>query len=542
MRRLLAFALAAPLLACREPTQIKVEVTTDLDCKDHGGTAIAVGPLGSLGTRPPASTSSECGVTKTIGHAVLIPSGDNDSEVSFEVRTGVGIDPKFCTEPGNASQCIVARRALRFIPHTGLMVKVAMTADCRGVVCDPSSTCVRGACRPATIDDPSRCEGVGCGDDVLAIGDGGVVVDAGTDSSDAGVDVTPLPGNVSELSLGAYHSCALMKDGTVRCWGSNESGQVGIGSDAGLVAQPTKIPTLSNVKHVRAFAEGNTCALMNDGTVQCWGGACCGQLGNGALVPQLTPQPVTGLTGASELAIGRNHACALHADGGALSCWGTWAPPGNDTPVAIGGIGGSIRSIGAGDTLTVLGMTDGTVKVFGDNRFNQLGIGSQDASVVTTTPVTVPALSGVTSVTNGNSFVHARLSDGGVVVWGESSGYQLGLNQTTNAASPIASPALASLHGITLGDQFGCGLDANDEVMCWGSNFNKALGVGGTAISGSFAPVKAGVANAAVVYAGWGHACAIDKTGAVWCWGLDADGQVGDGATTDRTTPFKLNL
>lgn len=536
MRRLLAIGLALSLVACREATQIRVEVTTDIDCADHGGTAIAIAPLASLPTKPPASTSSECGpgVIHSVGHAVLVPSSDSDSEVSFEVRTGVGINPASCDAPANAGKCIIARRALRYIPHTGLTVKVAMTADCRGITCEPSKTCVRGSCRPATIDDPSRCQGVGCGDEVLGPTDGGVV--------EAGADGPVTPGNVAELALGKQHSCALMKNGTVQCWGDNSVGQLGVGSDAGAAPSPTPIPGLTNVKHVHAFSEGNTCALMGDGTVRCWGGACCGQLGNGSVVSQYSPQPVTGLGSVDALAVGRTHACALHASGASVSCWGTWAPPqSNDTPVVVANVGGQVRSIGAGDTLTVLGMKDGTVRVFGDNRFGQLGSGSSDAGATFSTPTQIVGVTGVTSIANGNSFVHATLADGGVVVWGESGGYQLGLNQTNATPSPIQSPGLAGLHGVSLGDQFGCALDATDEVVCWGDNTAKALGAGGGPSPSSFTPVKAGVV-ANVVVAGWAHACAIDKAGAVWCWGSDDAGQVGDGSKVNRSQPFRLAL
>ncbi len=536
----LALGCAAIITGCHEPTQISVEVTTDIDCKDHGGTAIAVGPLGSLGSRPLASLSKQClasGSSAAIGTAVLVPNDGRDGEVAFEVRTGVGVSAEQCTDPSFASRCIVARRALRFLPGTSLKIRLAMTADCRGVVCNPSSTCVRGACRPADID-PTRCSGAGCGDEVVGNGDGGIT-DAGdggiTDASDG--SVVP-PGNVVALGLGRSHSCALMKDQTVRCWGANDQGQVGIGSDAGLVAQPTAVP-LAGVRQVAAFAEGNTCALLADGTVRCWGSACCGELGSGDVVPQASPRKVLAVTGAEMLAAGRSHACVVTANGPQLFCWGQWL----DTPTAptqIVGVGGSVRSLGAGDHLTVLGLTDGTVRVFGDNRFGQLGLGlAEDASAGTPTPV--PGVTGVVAVANGNSFVHASTADGGVTVWGESSGNQLGVNTTNAVSAPIAAPGLAGLHGAALGDQFGCAIDASNDVVCWGYDQNMSLGAGGDG-SRRFTPVKAGVSQATAVFAGWSHACAIDALGSVWCWGANESGQVGDGTTTDRRTPFKLSL
>ncbi len=184
----LPFALAA--LGCRSPTQIDVVVTTDLACAQVAGTSVTAGTLGEIERIPPASTTTHC-VSGAIGSVVLIPSGDDGALVAFKVVTAIdGQDVERCT-PDDAgsygSSCIVARRAIRYLPHTPLQVDVLMSGECAGNACDPKSTCVKGACVPATIGDPTRCEGDGCSEQVLAADAGApdatALVDAAVDAS-----------------------------------------------------------------------------------------------------------------------------------------------------------------------------------------------------------------------------------------------------------------------------------------------------------------------------------------------------------------------
>ena len=523
----------APLLvACRGATEITVEVSTDLNCGDHAGTTITVGKLGEL-SKPATTTSFECGANKSIGTLVIVPSAGNDDEVAFQVTTGVGLNPELCGDPKNAAQCIVARRALRFIPHESLRVNVPMRVDCRGVQCLSNLTCLHGACVPAAIGDASRCSGPGCGDEALTPGSDGGITDAGLDAE------PPLPGKVLTLALGFQHSCALMKDNTVWCWGANDKGQIGIGQDGGTVPSPTPVAGLSVVVGLSAFSEGHTCARMSDGTVSCWGDACCGQLGDPTYTTnRFSPVPVTGLGGVGTIAVGRAHACALGADATTVSCWGSYHDaPAASSPVVVPGVVGAVDTLGSGDTLVVLKLKDGTLRILGSNRFSQLGTGNTDTDASTTSAVPVPGVSGVDRVANGNSFVVATLLDGGVLAWGESGNRQLGIDDTSKAyASPTLSPNLVGLHGFALGDQHGCALDAAKKVKCWGSGANGQLGPASTS---SAVPVDVGI-TASKIFAGWHHNCAVTLVGDVVCWGFNDKGQLGDGTTVDRATPKKV--
>ena len=188
-RRVLWPALAlGTLAACRTPTEIEVTVTTDVPCARVTGTTFTAGELGTIEVQAPTTTSTTCSNGR-VGAVVLLPSGDDSARVGFRLVTGIdGQQAENCSaDAGYGPKCIVARRSLRYIPHTQLEVPVDMRGVCAGNDCgDPTMTCVQGACVPATIADPTQCQGAGCGETVLLGGDGGAPAAPG----DGGVDAT----------------------------------------------------------------------------------------------------------------------------------------------------------------------------------------------------------------------------------------------------------------------------------------------------------------------------------------------------------------
>lgn len=179
-RILLVLCLPIALADCREPTQITLVLTTDAPCNSTQGTSITVGVLGAIETKPPVTTTATCNAsTGRVGSLVVVPSGDKDDEVAIRVVTGVGQPAKSCIAPAYSGGCIVARRALRFVPHTPLTVPIDLSLNCLDVPCGTTETCVDGQCVSATIDNPDDCaSGAGC---VLSAPDGGTV-DAGADA------------------------------------------------------------------------------------------------------------------------------------------------------------------------------------------------------------------------------------------------------------------------------------------------------------------------------------------------------------------------
>ncbi len=156
------------LSACRDPTQITFEITTDVPCGDVNDTSIAVGVPGEV--EDTSTTATTRCVDGRIGSIVVVPSSGTDAEIGIRMATGVGVDAESCAPPAFTG-CIVARRALRYVPHTPLFVPVTMRSECRDVPCGATTTCVEGgACATAEILRESRCATRGvCDEDALAV-------------------------------------------------------------------------------------------------------------------------------------------------------------------------------------------------------------------------------------------------------------------------------------------------------------------------------------------------------------------------------------
>jgi len=226
MRAVLAIGAMA-VLSCRGPTQVTFEVTTDIACTEHRGTNLNVGRLAELDGRPVSSSRTECDPkTGRIGSVVILPSGGNDEEIAVRFVLGIGKSPERCVEDDFKGGCIVAKRALRFIPHEPLVVSVPMRNECRDVVCPTGQTCVRGTCVGAKIEDPGGCTGAGCGEEAIGSAtDAGVGGDAAVDSGFAGKRVflssATFAGNLGGAT-GADAKCqalaAAKLPGTYRAW------------------------------------------------------------------------------------------------------------------------------------------------------------------------------------------------------------------------------------------------------------------------------------------------------------------------------------
>ncbi len=181
--------------SCASPTDITVLVLTDFACSDLHDVTVTVGALGrGLETEPYGVSSAVCH-DHYAGRLVVVPSGSKSDVVAIKVVGGFGKTKRAedCVatyeagslgRPSYGPGCIVARRALRYTPHTGLTVPILLRAACEHVACAETETCVQGRCQSAIIAQTASCEGEGCDESVLL--DGGVL-DAPAPAADAGV-------------------------------------------------------------------------------------------------------------------------------------------------------------------------------------------------------------------------------------------------------------------------------------------------------------------------------------------------------------------
>jgi alpha-tubulin suppressor-like RCC1 family protein len=253
---------------------------------------------------------------------------------------------------------------------------------------------------------------------------------------------TPVPALVDceQIAGGAHHTCALRTDKTVWCWGQNTDGQTGQPAGAALVMTPQMVPGLSDVAEVQC-GEMYTCARKADGTILCWGRNESGQLGDGTMTARSTPAPVSNLTtDIAELAAGRFFACVRHTSG-QISCWGNNSngqlgvatPATSSVPVPINGITDALQVTASHQHACVIHRATGVVSCWGGNLAGQLGDGTMTNSL---TPVDVVQIVGVTSVAAGAQHTCASHSKG-VSCWGDNLVNQLGDGGTTNRSRPV---------------------------------------------------------------------------------------------------------
>ncbi len=362
--------------------------------------------------------------------------------------------------------------------------------------------------------------------------------------------MSALPQPYAGVSARADHTCAQTAVGAIKCWGGNANGELGNGTTTGSNV-PVNVNGLSS--GIRSFSTGvgHACALNAGGGVLCWGLNDSGQLGDGSQTNRAAPVNASALSGISRgITAGRAHSCALTAPGGVV-CWGAGEAGqlgnGQDKsslqPVAVSGLSAAVAGLSAGWDFTCALTAAGGVLCWGDNRYGQLGNGSTTSS---SSPVTVSGLTpGTRAISAGVDHACALTSVGGVVCWGRNQDGQLGDGTTTDSATPRPVNGLGSgvkfiSAGGDLDASHTCALTISGSVKCWGSNQSGQLGNGGGANSSSPVDVSGLSMGARAIAAGGSHSCAINATAELVCWGDNRSGQLGNGSSSNSSTPVSV--
>ena len=333
------------------------------------------------------------------------------------------------------------------------------------------------------------------------------------------------------VSVGEEHACALLANGTVRCWGRGDSGQLGNG-----IATGTAFPTLADVEGVTQVAAGrwHTCAILADTTVQCWGNNEYGQLGDNSTTNRPSPVTVYGvggtgtLSGVTAIAAGGYHTCAL-LNTGAVACWGR----GDYAEIGEGSAGGFLVpvlaasvstavAIAAGDVHTCAVLSNGTVDCWGAGNNGRLGTGLYDWAW---TPTPVVDIDNAVAIAAGGSHTCAVLATGALSCWGSNAVGQLALDPavTPETIVPITVPGVTGVKAVTAGFRDTCVLRTSGTASCWGQVASGAPGTGGLT----------GVTSIGI---GGAAACSTLTSGSIACWGTNDMGELGDGTTTSSAT------
>lgn len=353
-----------------------------------------------------------------------------------------------------------------------------------------------------------------------------------------------------QVAAGGSFACALSYGSEVLCWGDNFRGQLGDGTTANRsFAVPVQLGEPADFVVTGQF---HACAHTMSDVVKCWGWNLYGQLGDGTITDRFSPVTVGGLTNVAWLTAGYNHACAVPTSGD-VKCWGSnssgqlgdGSTTDRSTPVNVVGLGGGVRAVDGGQLHTCAAMWSGGVKCWGDNSRGQIGDGT---TLNRTTPVSVSGLSGdILAVAAGGLHSCAIPAGGPPRCWGWNAYGQLGDGTTLDRSTPVAVSGLpAGATDITAGFNHNCALTPNSGISCWGLNANGQLGDASTADRHSPVavcadpPCSSPILGIFAIDAGGDHTCAVSLSAGPWCWGRNTDGQLGDGTYTQRTTPTEI--
>jgi len=419
--------------------------------------------------------------------------------------------------------------------------------------------------------------------------DGAMTGDAADAADDGGAPT--LTGPIVKLAGGARDTCAVYQNGALACWGGNDNGQLGLGDtdDRGDAAHP-----ISSLKAVDlgpearvvevALGQRHTCARLSSGGIKCWGSNDQGQLGTGvagkrgdgpgemgASLPLVDLGP--GRT-ATQITAGGAHTCAL-LDNGETKCWGRNSTGqlglgdtqnrgaeagqmGAQLPAVDVGAGRKALEVRAGDSFTCARLDDASVRCWGANGEGELGIGTSTTRGnkaadmgVNLTPVLLGTGRTATALWVGFYMSCAKLDTGVVKCWGGNATGQLGLGDALDRGTALnqmgdSLPAVnfgtgRTVTALALGQEFGCAQLDNDVTKCWGNSFYGQTGYGTTQRIGdgagemgdALAAVDLGVGRTAKALGlGGEHTCVITNDGKVRCWGSNISAQLGNGTRT----------
>ena len=320
-----------------------------------------------------------------------------------------------------------------------------------------------------------------------------------------------LQEQLTAVSAGAFHACALTADGTAYCWGANYDGQLGRGASGGKFS-PGRV--VAPVKFSQIVAQWrHTCALDINGVVWCWGLNEYGQLGRGT--NDVEPHPASAQIG-SDLrftSLGKglaHHTCGIAVTGGAW-CWGV----------------NQDESLGTSTTEKCL---SNPYRFYGD--------------LCATRPVRALPDLALDSITSGDMHGCARTSSGEWTCWGSATNGNLGIGLPQDCVTTVdgieyhrpcnrdrlpvvGSASFTEMHA---GSGFTCAVDLDKQGWCWGGPV--PFGSLGTGIAEHTTDVPVQVAGDILftqLSVGGYNVCGLDASGAAWCWGYARSGAIGDG-------------
>ena len=396
-------------------------------------------------------------------------------------------------------------------------------------------------------------------DDICTVTVTASTTTSGYDSWSRSVPLTLRTSRILQLATGAYQNCVIIEGRGLKCWGHNYAGKLGYGDNndrgdgASEMGSDLPFVNVGAGLSVRSVSMGysSTCAVLTGGVLKCWGENHNGQLGQGDTSDRSSP-PSTGVnlgTGRTAVHVSNYylHTCAV-LDDGSVKCWGArqysrlgYSPhPNSDYHAPIDatldlGTGRTAQMLDVGSYTAFAVLDNGSLVSWGGDPwgYGTLGDGASGANY-NYTPTSVSLGVGVTAkfVASGNSHACAILNNDTLKCWGKNSYGRLGDNTTTHRPTPVAVDLGTNVtaKAVATGDYHTCAILNDDSVKCWGRNNRGQLGQGDTTDRSAPVAVNLGTNKSALmISAGDEHTCAVLNDHTVKCWGHNRYGQLGVG-------------
>jgi alpha-tubulin suppressor-like RCC1 family protein len=507
-----------------------------------------LGTSGQLGNS--ASATSNTAVVVTVGGSSLIPTGTTLVQIAAGTATTCSLGSAgaaYCWgaggsgQLGNGSSTAIQNTAVA-VTTTGVLTVAGLVTPLTQITVGSSFACAVSsvASALAIVGPPavalvsvSYCWGLGTGDQ---LGNGASV------SSNVPVAVSPgsmPPGTtLFQISSGAVSTCAQDTTGTFYCWGTNTTGQLG---NASTTISPVPVTVAPGVPTSVAAFPGNTTATVY------W--AAPVSLGTGTLIGYLATASPGGATCSTTTAL----TCTITGLTNGTTYTVTVVTETTVTGNSANSAAATVtpwppEAIAAGGQESSCAIYSGKAYCWGDDSDGELGNGIT-TTTAQLTPVAVytgGVLSGVTltQITMGYYHVCALASTGAAYCWGR--GYEGELGNGTSGLSNV--PVAVTMGGLTFtqisaGQYSTCGVTSAGAAYCWGFNSKGQLGISGSTTNYTTpqAVTTTGTAlsgrTVVQVAVGYQHACALDNTGLVYCWGDDTYGELGNNSTTSTLYP-----
>lgn len=394
---------------------------------------------------------------------------------------------------------------------------------------------------------------------------------------------------VSQVSAGGSGACALLRDGTPWCWGSNPPGAHGTEDKRG--PSPRPLPLLARGTVELGMEHNLACMRTSTGAVYCAGGnldasvapyeesgghpvriqrlegaaelygAQCARVADGSLacwsLLGIPPPTLDGLValrweesapGVSQVALGGGFTCALRRDG-TVWCWGanesgqlgTGDVAPHTGPIRVSKLPLEVVSVAAGTSHACATLRDGSLWCWGRSEYGALGLGDVHASSV---PARVSGMSEVVRVAAGFQKTCAWKKDGSLWCFGDL------LTQAPSQAVAMVPVEMKELgrqvEEVVFGFRHACARTSDTggegNVLCWGENTEGQTGSPEARSLSSPLRVSGLKGQAVALTAGDAFTCALTTEGSVWCWGRGTDGELGTGRKSSSARPLRVRL